>query len=342
MSQVRIITKGTPFVTVYAGSLQAVIGRRPKRKLGECDDELWVNQGAGGLGDALLGLCAIKGLKKRWPDRTVIYRVNELRIPFVAMFDGGYDGLADHDWDQTWNDQPPKGDPRDLQINAGYTREIQEAAEVTRLQRYCRNVGGVLPELPTLRDPQALADAGNEFAGYVVLCPFTDLRSRDWPQYYWLALEEMLYKAGIKTIIVGALRKIKPQRVDQFRSAMALNSEEKPIPPETIAGILYNAAAVVSPDSGLAHLAGLLGKRTIVVCGWSVGERIYSFYPSATSLQGGLPCSGCWTCASKGWDKERCEVVCDNLSTVLPQQVFDEITKGGGQCTNDLQTEPVR
>jgi ADP-heptose:LPS heptosyltransferase len=330
---VRIITKGTPFVLAEPGSLEAVTGRRPKRKPGECDGELWVNMGAGGLGDALLGLCAIRGLRARLEQvanlqlarKTIIYKVAAHRIPFVALFDGGYDGLADHDWDATWDEFPEKCDPRDLQMNLGYKREIQHAAEITRLERYCRNLGCVTPQLPTLRNTEAIAETGKQFAGYVVLCPFTDLRSRDWPLFYWLALEDMLHKAGMQTIVLGSLRKTDPMPVEKFRSAKAIHSEDAPIAPELTAGILLNAACVVSADSGLAHLAGIMGRPTIIVCGWSVGAKIYSFYPKATSLQGCLPCNGCWSCASRGWDEERCQLVCDNLSTILPQTVFDAI-----------------
>src|SRR4051794_16746939 len=76
------------------------------------DDALTVNLGAGGLGDALLAMCALKGLSRLHPGRAIRFRVASHAIPFIELFDGGFFDLAAHDCDDC-ADLPPNPVPTD-------------------------------------------------------------------------------------------------------------------------------------------------------------------------------------------------------------------------------------
>ncbi len=280
-----------------------------RRDPGERNDEIWVNMGAGGLGDSLLALCAIRGLRKLHPDARIVYRIHRQWHDFIKLFDGGFNGLAAHVHDETKHDIPPGADPRDWQINAGYRQELTCKAAITRLERYCRNIGVTDPELPPF-----LINTTNtkSYAGAIVLCPYAAWSNREWPLHAWATLAELLRMGGFRVVIVGGSR---------------VNGDTRPLYPFTgevvmdaaadvVTGILLNAKLVIANDSGMAHLAGILGTETVVLCGWSVGERIYNFYPRVTCLQGMLKCNGCWSMAPP-FDEVLC-ATCANLSTLTP------------------------
>lgn len=278
-------------------------------------ESLVCNMGAGGLGDALLGSCAVNGLRKLHPNRPIVYKAREQTLPFLRLFDLGVT-LANHDWDNQ-QDRPP-GDPnvRDMQMNAGNGAENQFRGKFYRLERFCRNLGGVTPERPVLRDRDSLTAAGADFTGAVILSPFSLWAGREWPVENWLGVERLLMTAG-KRVVVMDDRSDRPAR---FKSEKIIGASA-----ERVAGIMLNAACVVSNDSGLAHLSALLGVRTIVLCGQVTGPSIYGFYGRNVSyLDGHLACRGCW------WQPPyngSCEPKCPNLLTIMPAEVLRAVAK---------------
>lgn len=55
-----------------------------------------VNHGSGDLGDALLGLCAVAGIRGR-----VVYKVRATHLPYLELFDLGDTSCGPHEWDGT-------------------------------------------------------------------------------------------------------------------------------------------------------------------------------------------------------------------------------------------------
>lgn len=296
----------------------------PRDKAGGDPREVWINQGAGGIGDSLLGLCAVAGYKRAHPDKIIVYRVHESSVLYVGMWDG-FDHVTLHVWDRVENEFPEDCDARDLQINLGYKQELTGAAQITRLERYCRNLGGVVPEMPTLREPDMLRKEAKTYAGRVVLCPFSSQVNRNYPLRAWLTIERELIAAGYECVIVGTVQSPRmhgmefPNQTSLFKSGVVTDP-----PPKMLAGIILTAKLVIGNDSAPIHLAGLMGRPAIALCGWSVGDRIFSFYPTVRSLQGVLACNGCWT---KGplFDGIRCNLSCDNLASIDPMRVVREV-----------------
>ncbi len=153
--------------------------------------DIVIEQGAGGIGDGLLGLLAVARLKADNPGKVIEYRVSALALPFVAMFEG-YDILSVSS--RQHNERPVKGA---LQLNLGYTQENRDKFPVARWERYASNIGASGVALPALR--QTLETTR---AGYVLLCPYSTDDTREWSLHHWLTLERLLMEAGYSVAIV--------------------------------------------------------------------------------------------------------------------------------------------
>lgn len=287
-------------------------------------DPVTVNQGAGGLGDALLGSCAIVGLAKLHANRPVVYKTHQSTHQFLRLFDLGPNvALGVHDWDN--GNERPKGDPHpgDMQMNTGYAYELQTRGRFSRLMRNCRNIGGVIPELPTMKDRAAIAAHGADFAGAVVLAPFSTWRTREYPLQHWLTLERLLREHGYRVVVLDAPNPNFPDRHKPLKSEIVYNQ-----PADRVAGILLSSAMLIGNDSGLAHLAGIMGVPTLVLCGQVTGPDVYGFYgPHVHYLDGHLDCKGCW------WQSpfsKACEPTCPDLASITPAEILSEVQRIAG------------
>lgn len=291
-----------------------------QKKCGGCskapreEAHLVINQGAGGLGDSLLGLLAVGGAARQ--GRKIAYAVNALTIPFVGMFDGGYDKLLFHDWDDQngIKDVPPDGHQGDLQLNHGYNRECSARCEEPRWARYCRNAGNVEPVLPRLRDPAMLLDLGKDYKGYVVLSPFSAHPGREYPLQSWLTLERRLVEEGFNIAVLG----VDQDRICKFKSERIISADA-----EKVGSIIYSASCTISNDSGLAHLSGIMGKPTLVLTGQVTGPSIYGAYPKMRYLSGHLDCGGCWW--QPPFDNGRCGNNCAALWSISPEEIVNMV-----------------
>jgi hypothetical protein len=146
-------------------------------------------------------------------------------------------------------------------------------------------------------------------------------RSREWPVWRWQALARLLKFAGRRAVVVHN----EPERARVFAGEKLIGA-----PAETVAGAVLNAACVVGLDSGLTHLAGILGAPTLALCGQTRGEQIFGAYPRVTPVYGPLPCNGChWQPPHHPRD---CRPHCPSLKQVTPERVarlIEETTANG-------------
>jgi|GEM_PF-6966980 len=268
------------------------------------DSFVKINHGAGGIGDALLGLCVTAGLKAE--GKKIAYAVSPYSIPFIRLFTG-YDVLCEHIHDRCEAGFWPSDD---LQINDGYHGECKSKAAVnSRFERYAYNVGyRGKPVLPRLRKPLP----ASRFPGHVVLCPYSSWMNRQWSINSWVTLERLLLEAGYKVVILGT------QASDLFRSPQVVNET-----PANVTAVLNEADMVIGTDSGMAHLAGILGRPTIVLCGQTTVPAVFGAYPNVIGINGKLDCGGCWW--QKPYHSERCDPCCPNLQSIAPADVLKEV-----------------
>lgn len=233
-------------------------GRGIKHCCRTCPDKqtgLVVNHTDHGMGDSVLGLIAVKGLKVK-TGLEVTYKAAHRSLGFVKLFDG-YDHLLASD---------PEGQEvaGDLQINTDWRR-----SPFTRLQRYCHNLG-VQPTWPVLRQPLPQC-----YPGSVILAPFSATYHRVWPLEHWQALEDLLNAAGYHAIVTDG----------NTHSAAAFKTGMWGESPVNVTGAVHNARCVIASESGLAHLAGVLKTPCVVICSPTDGKAIHGDYPASKVVQ---------------------------------------------------------
>lgn len=272
--------------------------------------EVLIDQGASGIGDGLQGLLAVGALKKRNPELHVTYHVGPAARPFVALFDG-YDELGIH---AKGHSEDPV--PGARQMNLGYLAECVHRIQRPRWERYAENIGTIGYVQPSLKEPNRLAELGKELAGYVLLCPFSTERSREYSTQHWLHLVDLLHAAGYKVAVIHNTM----DRMEPFRNLTMLVGATA----DVVAGSMLNAACVIGLDSGMSHLSAIMGFPTIVLGGSTPVQQIFGCYPRVKCLQGGLGCSGC----CNGWPADdRCRMSCGNIQSINPRDIVAEVDR---------------
>lgn len=286
----------------------------------EADDEpesITVNMSAGGLGDALLGMLAVRGLADDHPGQVITYRVHSHSIPFVDLFDHGAVAITEHEYDGIHPESlRPSHGPSNRQLNLDYEAEAPSRAAVPRYERFRRNAGASACRIPTLRDPERIRAIGEQWAGAVVLAPFSNGPDREYHLQGWRTLVKELQARGHRVIVTD----LKPEKCDLFPGVEAVAGRSA----EEVAGLLSRAAVVIGNDSGITHLGGVLGVPTIALCGQTDGTAIFGLYPSVRILTGKLACNGCWWMPANGWHQD-CHKSCPSLQTILPTEIADAV-----------------
>lgn len=271
------------------------------------DADIVIDQGASGIGDGLNGLMAVARLKADNPGKTIAYHVSETAEGFVRHFDG-YDQLGRA---ARLHNELPVRDGK--QINLGYMQECFRRVEKPRWERYATNIGAAGVKLPSLREPHRLRELGAGFAGMVMLCPFSTVTSREWPLQHWVTLEKLLTEAGHRTCVVHSDNN---RSAKMIRSARLIRES-----PEKVIGAFMNASCVIGNDSGLAHLAGILGRPTIVLGGKMPVRKIFGCYPKVRCIDGHLACNGC---TEQALFDVGCRTLCMSQASITPMEVFME------------------
>lgn len=160
--------------------------------------------------------------------------------------------------------------------------------ELENFQALCQAAGGAVAQPALAPPPPFDPEQHGLHEPFIVLHPWaagTRCELREWPDTHWQALAQQLKQAGYSLCITGA------------RSDMAAAARLQALLPDepgtvslagqltlpALAGCLRMAAAVVSVNTGVMHLAALLGCRVVSLNGptnavrWGgVGPRSYN------------------------------------------------------------------
>ncbi len=227
-----------------------------------------------GVGDALMGLCAVAGLKMASRNREVIYEVTQKhQEDWVRLFTG-YDKLV-------LGQRPVvTGDRRLMQFQA------PEAADVTlkkksRWDYYAEAAGAPLCVVPPARPlPQDAVARARECRGAVVLSPYSVWEGRSWPVERWLALEKGLADRGTRCVVLDGFL-----GMAGTAAAAGFASPVVGYDPPLVAAILKEAPLFVGNDSGMAHAAGMMRTPAIVLNWFYSGFNTYSIYGQSHVIQ---------------------------------------------------------
>lgn len=284
-----------------------------------------VNLGAGGLGDTLMAIGVMTAYARSTSGPTSL-GINPFWADFAVLFALPF-RLHPHIHDQNSHANP---DRTQRQMNAGYQLEmlmLGARSGIPRWERYARNIGSTGFARPELRDVAGHQERGKRWKGSIVLAPFSTHTHRDWRVENWQTLERLLRDRGYRTVIFH--RELPPElRVNKDVAALELLRSERAVDLDARSAVdlFVNVDCIVSNDSGPAHLAGLIGRPAIVLCGQVRGSDVYSCYPSVRPLDGSLDCAGCyWNEPNVGgqYNPQRCLPCCANLQSITPRQVAD-------------------
>jgi len=248
---------------------------------------------ANGIGDALLGLVAVKGYQKKHGHASYACKNQE----WVKLFDG-YDALL------------PINQANAININEGYQAECKGKAQKPRWKRYCE-LAGVEPATPELKNREKLFEQSKPYRGCIALAPFSIYNSRNYSLEGWITLEKVLHARGFRVVLLH--NNIVP--LARFKAEKLVGK-----PADVVASVLLNAACFVGVDSGMAHLASLIGTPTCVLCGPTNAKDI--FYTPIIEVKSQLHCQGCF------WQQPynaACDKACSALWNITPHQIVEAI-----------------
>ena len=185
---------------------------------------------------------------------------------------------------------------------------------------------GLLEKAEPMSDPSASMQSlrqqhGIEAAsGPVLIHPGSGSRKKNWPLQNFIRLEKMLRKDGLRAeFILG------PAEIYLRNGLSALPA---PIPPvhlvddllQTVA-LMKNACGFIGNDSGLSHLAAVIGIPTAVVFGPSDPVRWKPLGPAVVVVRSNTDCSPC---------HENREVMCASMEcfkSITPRMVYAAFQK---------------
>ena len=276
------------------------------------------DQGGNGIGDGIMALCAVAGWRVENPSRRCRLDVSAHALPWVSLF-AGVDAFGLHAADHS--EFPVVGG---VQVNVGYTAEIESKGVGGRMGRYLANVRAGRHVLPPLRDPARVRAIRADLAGAVVLAPYSAGVDREYSLPAFVEVERHLRVTGYRTVVIAPeeSRGHVSGGSHLFGGELVVGAS-----PEAVASVVTNAGCVVGNDSGMAHLAGVLGTPAVALCGPVAGQLVYGCYPSVRVINGPLPCSGCFW-QPPDHDPDRCYPKCPSLAAIPPADVaaaVDEI-----------------
>lgn len=259
---------------------------------------------ANGLGDHVLGLCVLPELVKAHPDKRIVYHCKfDRMLPWMNLFETG----AEYAFGP--------GPGFTLKPHDTYSKQLAETTIKGRWTYYAEACG-VEAALPTVRPiSRAAIDYAKQYAGRVLLAPWSCYKDRQWSLAHWLELEKLLTEAGYPCLVLDD----NGPRNNPFKSPKMIGETA-----ERVAAVMMVSPCLVSIDSGLAHVAGALHRPAIVIAGQIQPDRVFGIYPTVRGLRGGFACDGChWRGEARRINQ--CQSFCFSMAAVTPAKVLETL-----------------
>lgn len=271
-----------------------------------------------GIGDGLVALPFVYGLRRKHPGARVKLLLRGHQMQLCSTL---YDDCQSQDTALKGATIPvPEGTTQYRTNHTGFWSREDEAADLagtSRLGLICKRfeVEPSFDVKPTVAAADVAAAAARLPGLFVdkteqpivVLAPGANKFIRAWPleNFVWLAQD--LKRLGYRVIVIGNTSR----NLEGYWLSMKVIWMPS-LPPVMLLALLKSAALFVGNDSGLTHLAGLLGTPAIGICGVSRGHVVFGGYPTVTPLQAPKHCTGCHLLGQRGW-VEACSASCRAL-----------------------------
>lgn len=209
-------------------------------------------------------------------------------------------------------------------VSFGYQDQLVTGQN--RKEWYCENLRmasglEVKPTAPKFVNNKVFYPRRND--KYVVFAPFSCFSERHWIDRHWRRLFDLIQESGRSVAIIDV-----PDGRDRVKACFG-NCESKTCSvhygenAEFVTDLLLGAECVVTLDSGMAHVGGLLGVPTVAIMAQLEPSMIFSH----TKVIGATPQTDCTFCRwqpSRGY-RAACQAGCSAIATVSPEQVMNAI-----------------
>jgi len=269
---------------------------------------------AGGLGDIVRILPAIRGLREKYPTARIDVFLPGAYAPLVRRA-GDADNIIETSFATRRSRLAEPDEERwpYLRTGVAYDRtvdlycpafayELRHGRDVwhDRIELFCM-AAGVLPREMRPRIPIAEKELDTakrllrslgiaERRGWVALQPFSTDPARDWPREKWKMLANALSLEGYGVFALDCV----PDRTADFPCPRVTGQ-----PLLAVGAVLQAIRLLIGPDSGLLHLAAAVGGRGMGLTASQSGAVLYRHYPDHTYVQPDDPSApeGCnWPC----------------------------------------------
>lgn len=159
----------------------------------------------------------------------------------------------------------------------------------------------------------------------VVFCHGTAWPTKQWPRNHWITLGQQIAAVGYRVQLPWGT-KLEQQRAEKIASAIPSAQVLPAMDLSTLATVLVNAAAVVSVDTGLGHLATALGVPTVSLYSATNPTLTGIWGHGQTLLKARFPCAPCLSrsCVYRG-PITHPQPPC--VSTLPPDTVWQSLSK---------------
>jgi hypothetical protein len=156
---------------------------------------------------------------------------------------------------------------------------------------------------------------------YAVIAPFSSKQERDWPALKWRELSKRLINSGLKVVVVGA-----GVHEHTIRKTFSdINVEYMVgISPVVVIAAVAHASIVVSNDSGIAHVGGLLNAPTVCVTARFMPDYLFDCTKTVWAVIPGKDCVGCCS-APDSKLQPACSTACAALAELTVEDVMTAI-----------------
>lgn len=186
---------------------------------------------------------------------------------------------------------------------------------------------GMSPRFPGLDQADAEAKAvlrdAKVVSPYVVFNPGHSpaWATKRWPQAHWAALAGMARDAGLNVVLSGgpAERPLTEVILEEIGPAKGVFNLAGQTTLRQLAGVMHNAAAVVSTDSGPMHVAAMAGAKVVALFGPTHQLTSGPFGPGHQVMHHKLHCSYCF--------KKVCPYNHECLDEMMPEEVWQAVQK---------------
>jgi ADP-heptose:LPS heptosyltransferase len=142
-------------------------------------------------------------------------------------------------------------------------------------------------------------------------------KTREWPAMHWTRLTHLLTNSGYEVVALGSHLDKERLETTFTRTYAFWGAQQEP---EWIIDVMLGAEAVIGNDSGLTHLAGLLGIPTLALHAHLPPQTLWDC-TEVVSLTPETNCVFCRWQWANGYNED-CDTACSALATISPDRVL--------------------